>query len=74
MAKVLVLYSSSYGHIETIAYALAQGARPARARAQCANRHSSRFRRKDLSADESGRSVGNRGVCQRRSCSARSSL
>jgi len=27
MAKVLVLYYSSYGHIETMAYALAEGAR-----------------------------------------------
>jgi NAD(P)H dehydrogenase (quinone) len=30
MAKVLVLYYSSYGHIEPIAYALAEGARPTR--------------------------------------------
>jgi NAD(P)H dehydrogenase (quinone) len=29
MAKVLVLYYSSYGHIETMAYALAEGARGA---------------------------------------------
>ncbi|MGA7534946.1 MAG: flavodoxin domain-containing protein, partial [Pseudolabrys sp.] len=29
MAKVLVLYYSSYGHIETMAYALAEGARAA---------------------------------------------
>ena len=27
MAKVLVLYYSSYGHIETMAYAVAEGAR-----------------------------------------------
>jgi NAD(P)H dehydrogenase (quinone) len=30
MARVLVLYYSSYGHIETTAYALAEGARSAR--------------------------------------------
>jgi NAD(P)H dehydrogenase (quinone) len=30
MAKVLVLYYSGYGHIETTAYALAEGARPTR--------------------------------------------
>ena len=30
MTKVLVLYYSSYGHIETMAYALAEGAQPAR--------------------------------------------
>ena len=29
MAKVLVLYYSSYGHIETMAYAVAEGARAA---------------------------------------------
>ena len=29
MAKVLVLYHSSYGHIETMAYAVAEGARGA---------------------------------------------
>lgn len=29
MAKVLVLYYSSYGHIETMAYAVAEGAREA---------------------------------------------
>ncbi len=29
MAKVLVLYYSSYGHIETMAYAMAEGARDA---------------------------------------------
>lgn len=31
MAKVLVLYYSAYGHIETMAYAVAEGAREARA-------------------------------------------
>ena len=30
MAKVLVLYYSSYGHIETMAQAVAEGAREAR--------------------------------------------
>jgi NAD(P)H dehydrogenase (quinone) len=29
MAKVLVLYYSTYGHIETMAYAVAEGARAA---------------------------------------------
>ena len=29
MAKVLVLYYSSYGHIEAMAYAVAEGARAA---------------------------------------------
>lgn len=29
MAKVLVLYYSSYGHIETMAHAVAQGVRDA---------------------------------------------
>ena len=29
MTKVLVLYYSSYGHIETMAYAVAEGARSA---------------------------------------------
>ncbi len=29
MAKVLVLYYSSYGHIETMAYAVAEGVREA---------------------------------------------
>jgi len=33
MAKVLVLYYSSYGHIETMAYAVAEGAREAGAEA-----------------------------------------
>lgn len=33
MAKVLVLYYSSYGHIETMAYAVAEGARSAGAEA-----------------------------------------
>lgn len=33
MAKVLVLYYSSYGHIETMAYAVAEGARKAGAEA-----------------------------------------
>lgn len=33
MAKVLVLYYSSYGHIETMAYAVAEGAREAGAQA-----------------------------------------
>lgn len=34
MAKVLVLYYSSYGHIETMAYAVAEGAREAGANVQ----------------------------------------
>ena len=29
MAKVLVLYYSAYGHIETMAYAVAEGAKSA---------------------------------------------
>ena len=29
MAKVLVLYHSTYGHIETMAYAVAEGAKSA---------------------------------------------
>ncbi|MFG1463379.1 NAD(P)H:quinone oxidoreductase [Xanthobacter sp. DSM 24535] len=33
MAKVLVLYYSSYGHVETMAYAVAEGARAAGAQA-----------------------------------------
>ena len=31
MTKVLVLYYSSYGHVETLAKAVAEGARDARA-------------------------------------------
>ena len=31
MAKVLVVYYSSYGHVETMAYAVAEGARAAAA-------------------------------------------
>src|SRR5690554_7701552 len=34
MAKVLVLYYSSYGHIETMAYAVAEGARETGAEVQ----------------------------------------
>lgn len=33
MAKVLVLYYSTYGHIETMAHAIAEGARAAGAQA-----------------------------------------